>query len=111
MPAILYNTTTPIDDEHSDMFGTILVKQDMTAEGCEGDAPVGNALKRVDEQIKQAGRDIPIWHHMIYVERPAYTRFEGGPFMRLRRWAKQFYPVVEEPEIAPIKAAKPADVI
>jgi 3-ketosteroid 9alpha-monooxygenase subunit A len=33
MPAILYNTTTPIDDEYSDMFGTILVTQDMGAEG------------------------------------------------------------------------------
>ena len=92
MPAILYNATTPIDDENSDYFTTILVRQDMSAEGCEGDLPVGNALKRIQEQEKQAGRDRPIWQHMVYVERPAYTRSEGGPFMKLRRWAKQFYP-------------------
>jgi phenylpropionate dioxygenase-like ring-hydroxylating dioxygenase large terminal subunit len=92
MPGILYHATTPIDDEHSDMFGTMMVRQDMTAEGCEGDVPVGNAYKRVEEQIKQAGRDVPIWNHMVYMERPAYTRLEGPQFMRLRRWAKQFYP-------------------
>ncbi|MFA7602798.1 MAG: Rieske 2Fe-2S domain-containing protein [Novosphingobium sp.] len=92
MPGVLFHCTTPIDDERSDMFGTMMVRQDMAAEGCEGDVPVGNALKRVEEQIKQAGRDVPIWDHMIYMERPAYTRMEGPQFMRLRRWAKQFYP-------------------
>lgn len=111
MPAILFNTTTPIDNEYSDMFGTILVTQDMSAEGCDGDAPVGNALKRVEEQIKQAGRDIPIWDHMVYVDRPAYSRLEGGPFMRLRRWARQFYPDGtdgDETRAGALKSVEPA---
>jgi hypothetical protein len=92
LASMLFNCTTPIDNETSDMFGTILVEQDMSAEGSEGTAPVGRALKRVEEQFKQAGRDIPIWHNMVYMERPAYSRLEGNPFMRVRKWCKQFYP-------------------
>lgn len=94
MPSLLFHATTPIDNERSDMFGTVLVEQDREAEGGEGLVPVGRALKRIEEQIFQAGRDVPIWDHMVYMERPAYARLEGPPFMRLRRWAKQFYPAV-----------------
>jgi 3-ketosteroid 9alpha-monooxygenase subunit A len=110
MPAILYNATTPIDDENSDYYTTILVRQDMSAEGCEGDLPVGNALKRIQEQEKQAGRDRPIWEHMVYVERPAYTRSEGGPFLKLRRWAKQFYPENDTVESKSAPVRDPATV-
>ena len=92
MPGILFSATTPIDNEYGAMFGTMLVRQDMSAEGCEGDVPVGNAYKRIDEQIKQAGRDMPIWENMVYMNRPAYTRLEGIAFKRWRRWANQFYP-------------------
>lgn len=96
LPSMLFNNTTPIDDEHSDMFGTVMVEQDQAAEGSEGDVPVGRALKRVQEQLKQAGRDVPIWHNMVYMERPAYSRMEGRLMMQLRRWCQQFYPEVPD---------------
>jgi 3-ketosteroid 9alpha-monooxygenase subunit A len=90
--SLLYHATTPIDHEHSNMFGTLLLEQDRSAEGGDGLVPVGRALKRVEEQLKQAGRDIPIWENMVYMERPAYTRFEGPLFKQIRRFAQRFYP-------------------
>jgi 3-ketosteroid 9alpha-monooxygenase subunit A len=36
-------------------------------------------------------RDIPIWEHKIYHQRPVLAAGEG-PIMKLRRWARQFYP-------------------
>jgi nitrite reductase/ring-hydroxylating ferredoxin subunit len=96
LPTLLFHCTTPIDNQRSDMFGTVLVEQDAEAEGGDGLVPVGRALKRVKEQIKQAGHDVPIWDHMVYMERPAYSRLEGVGFIRLRRWARQFYPDVPE---------------
>ena len=91
-PSLLYHATTPIDTEHSDMFGTQLLEQDRAAEGGEGVVPVGRALKRVQEQLKQAGRDLPIWENMVYMEKPAYTRLEGALFLQARRFANRFYP-------------------
>ncbi|HRE44023.1 MAG TPA: Rieske 2Fe-2S domain-containing protein [Terricaulis sp.] len=91
-PAIVFSNTTPIDNEKSDMFGCVLVEQDMNAEGCEGDAPVGSALKRVEEQKFQQQADFEIWANMVYMRRPAYGRFEGKYFLKMRRWAEQFYP-------------------
>jgi 3-ketosteroid 9alpha-monooxygenase subunit A len=92
MPTLLYANTTPIDDEHSDMFGTVLVEQDWAAEGAGDTVPVGNALKRVVEQKKQAGVDIPIWSNMIYLQRPAYARHEGRPFKMIRNFIAKFHP-------------------
>lgn len=92
MPAVVYSCTTPIDNETSDMFGTVLVEQDKSAEGSDGDAPVGRALKRVQEQHWQQQADFTIWKNMVYMRRPAYSRFEGKMFLQMRQWAEQFYP-------------------
>jgi 3-ketosteroid 9alpha-monooxygenase subunit A len=93
--SLLYHATTPIDHEHSNMFGTLLLEQDRTVEGGDGPIPVGRAYKRVEEQLKQAGRDVPIWENMVYMERPAYTRLEGPMLIKIRRFAQRFYPESE----------------
>lgn len=92
MPTLLFANTTPVDMEHSDLLGTVLVEQDHTVEGAGDVVPVGNSKKRVDEQIKQAGVDIPIWENMLYLQRPAYARYEGIPFKKIRRYISRFYP-------------------
>jgi len=91
-PAVVYSCTTPIDNEKSDMFGTVLVAQDTEAEGGDGDVPVGRALKRAKEQHLQQSADFTIWANMTYMRRPAYSRYEGKPFLKMREWTDQFYP-------------------
>jgi 3-ketosteroid 9alpha-monooxygenase subunit A len=90
--SLLLNTQTPIDDTHLDMFVTVLVKQDAG----DGPMPVGATKKRIEEQIRQADRDIPIWANMVYLNKPAYTRDEGRPMSTFRRWCAQFYPDVDD---------------
>ncbi|MFV0277952.1 MAG: Rieske 2Fe-2S domain-containing protein [Parahaliea sp.] len=97
-PCWVYACTTPIDNEYSDIFGTVFVKQDMEAEGCEQDIPVGRAKKRVDEQTYQNQVDFVIWDKMVYMHRAPYAPLEGKLFRDIRKWAEQFYP---EGELAP----------
>lgn len=98
-PCIVYPCTTPIDDHHSDVFGTILVAQDQSVEGAGDLVPVGNAKKRVDEQVHQNQVDFFVWKNMVYMKRAPYAPLEGKLFHTVRQWAHQFYP---EGEPAPI---------
>ncbi|GAM98247.1 hypothetical protein U91I_01879 [alpha proteobacterium U9-1i] len=91
-PAVVYSCTTPIDNETSDMFGCVLVEQDASVEGADNETPVGRALKRVSEQRFQQQADFTIWKNMVYMRRPAYSRYEGKLFLQVRQWAEQFYP-------------------
>lgn len=91
--AVLLQTQTPIDHDHCDLFITVLTVQD-SAE--EGDVPLGRALKRVREQIKQAGRDMPIWNNMTYLHKAAYTKPEGLLVKSVRDWCERFYPEIEQ---------------
>lgn len=100
MPALVFACQTPIDDDHVDIFGCVHVEQDPNVADAEPGVPAGNALKRVIEQRNQAERDVPIWENQIYLHRPAYTPLEAPLFVRMREFAKQFYP-----EVVPIKAA------
>jgi 3-ketosteroid 9alpha-monooxygenase subunit A len=99
LPSYLITSITPIDNEHSDFFLTNLVAQDREAEGGDGLIPVGRAARRIERQFEQATRDKPIWDHMTYADRPAYTRAEGPLFLKLRRFTEQFYPVVPETKV------------
>ncbi|HSV81437.1 MAG TPA: Rieske 2Fe-2S domain-containing protein [Ramlibacter sp.] len=101
MPALVFANQTPIDDDHVDIFGCVHVEQDPEAKDAEPSVPAGNALKRLVEQRNQAERDLPIWENQIYLHRPAYTRLEAPLFMRIREFAKQFYPAI------PIQRAQP----
>jgi nitrite reductase/ring-hydroxylating ferredoxin subunit len=96
IPSYFITGITPIDNEHSDFFGTVLVGQDPDADPSAGDVPVGRAAKRIERQMEQAVRDVPIWDNMVYLNRPAYTRAEGPLFMKLRRFTDKFYPKVSE---------------
>lgn len=87
--SLLMQTQTPIDHEHSDLFITVLTVQDPNE---EGDRPKGRALRRVQEQIKQADRDMPIWTNMKYLEKAAYTKPEGMHVKAVRDWCRRFYP-------------------
>jgi cholesterol 7-desaturase len=78
--------TTPIDDEYVELRLLFLVRDD-TGSGTLG--PVARA--RVDATVENTSRDVPIWEHKIYVERPPLVA-DDGPIRELRRWARQFYP-------------------
>jgi hypothetical protein len=60
--------------------------------GADGDELPVVAVKRIEEQFKQAMRDLPVWENMRYVERAPFTPEESGAFLAMRAWAEQFYP-------------------
>jgi 3-ketosteroid 9alpha-monooxygenase subunit A len=82
--------TTPIDDEYVELRLLFLVRDD-TGSGTL--SPVARA--RVDATVENTSRDVPIWEHKIYVERPPLVA-DDGPIRELRRWARQFYPAPAE---------------
>lgn len=87
--AVLYACGTAVDDEHFDIFQTVLVKR---PQGSVGDEPEGIAADRVREQFVQVTRDFVIWANMRYESQPPYARGEAKPMAAMRRWAAQFYP-------------------
>lgn len=87
--AVSIQAQTPVDDEHCDMFQTVVVHLEDGA--APGDEPTGAAAARVREQLVQIERDIPIWEHMQYLPNAALTRQEAKPITAVRRWAEQFY--------------------
>lgn len=79
--------TTPIDEEHSEMFSTIATNRiPGTAE------PEGVAAKWIALQQEQITHDFHIWENQRYVDRPLYAGSEERPFVGVRRFALQFYP-------------------
>jgi 3-ketosteroid 9alpha-monooxygenase subunit A len=89
--AVSIQAQTPVDDDHCDLFQTVVV---YTEPGVQpSDAPSGRTAARVREQLVQIERDLPIWEHMRYLPNAALTRHEGKPMVALRKWASQFYPV------------------
>ncbi len=87
--AVSIQAQTPVDDEHCDLFQTVIVHTEPGSS--PADPPTGTAAARVREQLVQIERDIPIWEHMRYLENAALTRKEAKPMVAVRRWAKQFY--------------------
>jgi hypothetical protein len=78
--------TTPIDDEFVELRLLFLVRDD-TGTGTLSAA--GRAM--VDATVENTSRDVPIWEHKIYIERPPLVP-DDGPIRELRKWARQFYP-------------------
>ena len=78
--------TTPIDPEHSNSFATVY-------SGLPDD-PESQALaeKRFRFEMKHFEKDLLIWEHMRYEQRPPLVGFEVKPFGEFRRWSRQFYP-------------------
>lgn len=97
--SILLQTQTAVDEDHCDMFTTVLVRR---SDGATGDEPTGAAAARIREQIRQVERDLVIWENMVYVNNPALVGVEGKHVVALRRWAAQFYAPAEDVQPARI---------
>ena len=88
--AVSIQAQTPVDEDHCDMFQTVLV---YGAESFDPKAPLeSTAAARVREQFVQIERDIPIWEHMKYLARPSLSPEEEPAMYALREWARRFYP-------------------
>lgn len=88
--AISIQAQTPVDEDHCDMFQSVLVF------GEEGFDPAGEpeamAAARVREQFVQIERDIPIWENMKYVADASLSPQEEEAMHVVRTWAYRFYP-------------------
>ncbi|BBX04713.1 Rieske 2Fe-2S domain-containing protein [Mycolicibacterium moriokaense] len=78
--------TTPIDEEYSDVWGTIWMKAPD-----DGSAITDEMRGVIAMQHEQLERDFFIWENMRYVPAPPFAPEEAGPYRALRRWAGQFY--------------------
>lgn len=88
--AISIQAQTPVDDDHCDMFQSVLV---LGEEGFDpAAAPTGLAAVRVREQLVQIERDIPIWENMRYLANPSLSPGESEVLGKVRQWAERFYP-------------------
>jgi len=80
--------TTPIDAEHVELRLLFL-----SYEG-EGATEVSEASRQaIQATIENTGRDVPIWEHKVYRDRPPLVPGDG-PIGLLRSWASQFHPTV-----------------
>lgn len=88
--AVSIQAQTPVDEDHCDMFQTVLVYGE---EGFDpASEPTESAAARVHEQMVQIERDIPIWEHMRYLKDAALSPQEVEAMETVRRWAFRFYP-------------------
>jgi hypothetical protein len=83
---ILFVTYTPLDEE---MLAINLSYTFQKSGIPVWDWILPHAVMR--DSNEDYARDIPIWEKKIYLERPLLARGDG-PIMKLRSWAKQFYP-------------------
>jgi len=82
---VIVLSTTPVDSETSEMFQTVWL------EVADGDDEPDRLESRMHHATHQLPRDIEIWEHQRYVERPAWAANEVRGFTALRRWASNFY--------------------
>jgi 3-ketosteroid 9alpha-monooxygenase subunit A len=83
---ILTTATTPIDDETSDMFITVMPRDAAIAE------------KWVTQEALQTTRDLNIWNHIVYLNSPPLVGAEVAAMRALREWTYQFYSPVTQSE-------------
>jgi phenylpropionate dioxygenase-like ring-hydroxylating dioxygenase large terminal subunit len=81
--SLMMNTSTPIDDEHTDVSFAYTVK----AEGDERKKHLAAAVVRDLKQ--QFANDLPIWENKAYWTRPILCAGDG-PIPVYRRWLRQF---------------------
>jgi hypothetical protein len=89
---VIVLSTTPIDLETSEMFQTVWLQV------AEGDDEPGRLAERMHRATHQLPRDIVIWEHQRYVERPAWAANEVRAFTALRGWASSFYEPANPPD-------------
>lgn len=78
-------TATPIDALYTDLRIYFLVHE---GEGAETLSKLSRDT--IDLVIENTSRDVHIWEHKAYVERPPLVQGDG-PISVLRRWSRQFY--------------------
>jgi 3-ketosteroid 9alpha-monooxygenase subunit A len=81
--------TTPIDDLYSDVRVTVAVER--FEEDGIGVPPVVDGIRKA-QLITTFEQDIPVWANMKYNVTPPFPREEAHDFVKLRKWAKRFYP-------------------
>jgi phenylpropionate dioxygenase-like ring-hydroxylating dioxygenase large terminal subunit len=85
--------TTPVDDDTSDWFTALAVRR------ISGDdEPPKFARALLAGEHREAERDLHIWSHAKWVDRPPFPREEAPGYRELRKWAAQFYPTIENGE-------------
>ena len=82
--AVLLGASTPIDEEHTQLWFHFYLKD-----------PDSERSKRVAEAFvssvsREVTQDIPIWERKRYVPRPQLAPGEA-PILEFRRWFSQFY--------------------
>jgi phenylpropionate dioxygenase-like ring-hydroxylating dioxygenase large terminal subunit len=82
--SLLMNTSTPIDEENTDVSFAYTVKTD-------GDARKGRLAEAVvDDLVQQFENDRPIWENKAYWKQPRLCDGDG-PFGVYRKWMQQFF--------------------
>jgi len=76
---------TPIDAQHCELALLFLAREDAGARELSAE---NRALIQLIADT--TARDVPIWEHKVYREKPALVPGDG-PIAQLRRWARQFY--------------------
>jgi nitrite reductase/ring-hydroxylating ferredoxin subunit len=85
-----YVLATPLDGTHILLRGAMAMRRLPDARATE--LVFKNAFDAFVEGVVQ---DHPIWSHKRYVERPALAAGDG-PIGQFRRWARQFYPRLDQ---------------
>jgi len=85
---VFLTAITPIDAQRCELTLLFLAREE----------PGAGELSRENRALLQliadtTAKDVPIWEHKVYREKPALVPGDG-PIAQLRRWARQFY---EEP--------------
>lgn len=89
--SILYQSHTPVDEELTDIFFTVLVPR---PPGNTDPEPSGGGKARIGMLFRQVENDMLIWTHRRMEPNPALTIEEARPFKQFGIWKKQFYPAV-----------------
>jgi nitrite reductase/ring-hydroxylating ferredoxin subunit len=89
-PYTFLTATTPIDELHVELRLLFLVYE---GPGVTELSPAGRAM--ADATAENTGRDVSIWEHKVYRERPMLMPGDG-PIGVIRKWARQFYPATAE---------------
>jgi hypothetical protein len=76
---VLTTATTPIDDDTSDLFISVMARDPAIA------------AKWLAQERAQTERDLVIWNHIRYLPAPPFVGDETAAFRALRDWTYRFY--------------------
>ena len=82
---VFLTATTPLDAERCRLELLYLAREEP---GARELSPASRAM--IDHISATTARDVPIWEHKVYREKPALVPGDG-PIALLRRWARQFH--------------------